>query len=68
MRNPGKIFSIYEVAGCDMEAHMKAMMPGIKCNFELRVFLHLTEMFLLENFAPSEVTDGQHYQNPDDML
>ncbi|CAB3224738.1 unnamed protein product [Arctia plantaginis] len=28
LRNPGKTFSIYEVAGCVREAHMKAMTPG----------------------------------------
>nr|XP_023025988.1 uncharacterized protein LOC111513993 [Leptinotarsa decemlineata] len=50
LRNPGKTFSIYEVAECVRKAHMKAMTPGNICAafkstgiflFDRNVFTHL---------------------------
>lgn len=61
LRNPGKTFSIYEVAGCVREAHMKAMTPGNICAaFKATgIFPFDRNVFTDFDFAPSEVTDRQ---------
>lgn len=68
MRNPGKTFSIYYVARCVKEAHMKAMTPANICNAfrATGIFPFNRDVITDEDFAPSEVTDRQHVQNPDD--
>lgn len=59
LRNPGKSFSIYEVAGCVREAHVKAMTPvNICAAFKATGIFPLDRnVFTDLDFAPSEVTD-----------
>ncbi|XP_047020138.1 uncharacterized protein LOC124636298 [Helicoverpa zea] len=59
MRNPGKTFSIYEVAACVREAHMKAMTPNNICNaFKATGIVPFNrDIFSDDDFAPSEVTN-----------
>lgn len=59
LRNPGKTFSIYEVAGCVKVAHTKAMTPGNICAaFKATgIFPFNRDIFSDLDFAPSEVTD-----------
>ncbi|RVE52221.1 hypothetical protein evm_003140 [Chilo suppressalis] len=59
MRNPGKTFSIYEVAQCIKEAHMKSMTPANICSaFQATgIYPYNRDIFTDIDFAPSEVTD-----------
>lgn len=59
MRNAGKTFTIYDVAGCVKEAHMKAMTPNNICSgFKATgIFPYDRNIFTDDDFAPSNVTD-----------
>ncbi|VEN35500.1 unnamed protein product [Callosobruchus maculatus] len=70
MRNPGKSFSIYEVAQCVKEAHMKSMTPANICSaFKCTgIFPFNRDIFSDEDFAPSEITNreiSQHVTLPE---
>lgn len=69
MRNPGKTFSIYDVAGCVKEAHLKSMTPSNICNAfrATGIFPFNRDVFTDLDFAPSEVTDRQYEPNPVDI-
>lgn len=64
MRNPGKTFSIYEVAGCVKDAHMKSMTPSNICSAfrATGIFPFNRDVFTDLDFAPSEVTDRLEVQ------
>lgn len=66
MRNPGQTYSIYAVAECVREAHMKAMTPGNICAaFKATgIFPFNRNVFTDLDFAPSEVTDRQVILEP----
>lgn len=59
MRHPGKTFSIYDVAECVNEAHMKVMTPKKICSaFKATgIFPFNRDIFTDDDFAPSDVTD-----------
>lgn len=70
MRNPGKTFSIYEVASCVKEAHMKAMTPANICAaFKATgIFPFNRDVFTDLDFAPSEVTDRPIFEEQNENI
>lgn len=61
MRNPGKTFSIYQVAECVGEAHMRSMTPANICSaFKCTgIYPFNRNIFTELDFAPSQVTNRE---------
>lgn len=61
MQNPGKTFSIYEVAECVKDAHMKALTPSNISNAfrATGIFPFNRGIFTDNDFAPSDIIERQ---------
>ncbi|XP_072395126.1 uncharacterized protein [Diabrotica undecimpunctata] len=68
-QNPGKVFSIYNIAGCVNEAYQKAMIPTTIINGfrKTGIFHYNRDLFTEADYMASFVTDRPNPEHSDEL-